>query len=232
MTRLVRGQIMLVSITALLALTMSVTFSAPLAAAAPAHSAKKSKKHKKSKRKHGTKAKKTANATVTGGTETLTFNTTAAQALEKGKVSTTLVNPASGSLATGFVFQLSGGTLNPSTGLGSLTSTGGVTFATSFSVPGLFSSESNATISEPSLALNSAPTLSFTSQQANPPTFPFGTVSLKGVHPSSHGGSITLADLPVALTSAGARFLNEFAAGSFTAGEAIGTVTIDATTGS
>ncbi len=235
MTRFIRGQmILLVSIASLLALTVSATLSAPVAGAAPAHSTKKSKKHKKAKRKHASKkpaGKKVANATITGGSETLTFNATTAGTLEKAKVSITVVSPATGALATGFVFPLSAGTLNSVTGLGSVTGTGGIEFATSFSVAGLFSTETNATISEPALALNSTPTLSLTSQQANPPTFPFGTASLKGVRPVSHAGTITLSNLPVSLTSTGAQFFNQFASGAFTAGEAAGTLTVQATTG-
>jgi hypothetical protein len=181
------------SIVSLLAFTAVATLSAPVAGASPAHASKKAKKAKKKakvKKKHA--AKKVANVTVTGGSETLTFNAAAVQTLEKDKVSTTLISPATGALASGIVFTLSGGTLNPGTGLGSVTAAGGVTFATSFSVPGLFSSESNLTASEPSVALNTAPTLSFTSQNASPPTFQFATVSLKGVKPTSGAGTLTL----------------------------------------
>lgn len=236
MTRFIRWQILLVASTvSLVALTASVMLSAPVAVATTAHSAKRAKKHRKAKKKHTARkptGKKVANAAITAGTETLTFNATAAGALEKAKVSVTLVSPASGALSSGFVFPLTGGTLNPGTGLGTVTTGGGITFATSFGVAGLFSSETNATVSEPSLALNTAPTLSLTSQQAIPPTFPFATANLKGVHPVSHVGAIALIDLPVSLTSTGARFLNEFAAGSFTTGEALGTLTIDVTSSS
>ncbi len=92
-----------------------------------------------------------ASVKITAGNETLAFNTQATQALEKAKVSVAAVGPATGALASGFVFPFAGGTLNPSTGFGSLTTTGGITFSTSFSVAGLFSSGSEATISEPSL---------------------------------------------------------------------------------
>ena len=120
-----------------------------------------------------------ASVKITAGNETLAFNTQATQALEKAKVSLVAVGPATGALASGFVFPLAGGTLNPSTGYGSLTTTGGITLSTSFGVPGLFSSGSEATISEPSLGLGSSSTLSFTSQQASPPRFAFATVDLK-----------------------------------------------------
>jgi hypothetical protein len=223
MLRMVRTQV-LVSIVSMLTLGASVTLSVPTATAAAAHSSKKSKGHKKKKKKA---VKKAPNATVTAGTETLTFNATAAQALEKAKVSTTVVSPATGALSSGFVFPIAGGTLNPVTGLGSITTTGGITFATSFSVPGLFSSESNATAAEPALKLSSASTLSLTSAQVSPPTFPFATV--KGVHPSSHAGAIALLNMPVSLTSTGAQFLGQFATGAFTAGEAIGTITVQVT---
>ncbi len=237
MIRLVRAKVVLMSIVSLLAFTAVATLSAPVVGAAPAHASKKAKKGKKktkAKKKHATKkksTKKVANVTVTGGSETLTFNTTVVQTLEKDKVSTTIVSPATGALASGIAFTLSGGTLNPGTGLGSVTAGGGVTFATSFSVPGLFSSESNLTVSEPSVALNAAPTLSFTSQNATPPTFPFATVSLKGVKPTSGAGTLTLANAALSLTATGAQFMNEFASNAFTTGEAVGTLTIQATVG-
>jgi hypothetical protein len=235
MTGLVRAKIVLASIVALMAFAAVATLSAPVAGAAPAHVSKKAKKGKKkakAKKKHATQkgsVKKVANVTVTGGSEMLTFNATTVQTLEKDKVSTAIISPATGALASGIVFTLSGGTLNPGTGLGSVTAGGGVTFATSFSVPGLFSSESNLTASEPSVALNAAPTLSFTSQNSTPPTFPFATISLKGVKPTSGAGTLTLANAALSLTATGAQFLNEFASNAFTTGEAVGTLTIQAT---
>lgn len=216
----------------LLAAAAATTLYVPTIAAASsvhAQASKKAKKHKKAKKKS---AKKVASVKVTAGTETLTFNTTAAQALEKAKVSIAAVGPATGAPASGFVFPLAGGTLNPSTGVGSLSTTGGITFSTSFSVPGLFSSGSEATISEPSLSLGSSSTLSFTSQQASPPTFPFATVTLKKVHPVVSGAAITLTNLPVSLTATGVQFLDEFASGAFTVGESIGTVTVQVTASS
>ncbi|MFZ1926760.1 MAG: HtaA domain-containing protein [Solirubrobacteraceae bacterium] len=142
------------------------------------------------------------------------------------------VSPATSALASGFVFPLAGGTLNPSTGYGSLTTTGGITLSTSFGVPGLFSSGSEATISEPSLTLGSSSSLSFTSQEASPPRFPFATVSLKGVHPLVSGATITLTDLPVSLTATGVQFLGGFASGAFTPGEALGSITVQVTASS
>jgi hypothetical protein len=230
MIQTIRAQIALFSAVSLLVLGAATMLSAPVAAAAPAHASKKVKRHKKAKKKKA--AKKVASVKVTAGNETLTFNTPATQALEKAKVSLAAVSPATGALASGFVFPLSSGTLNPSTGFGSLSTTGGIVFSTSFSVPGLFSSGSEATISEPSLSLGSASTLSFTSQQASPPTFPFATVSLKGVHPVVSGPAMTLTNLPVSLTATGAQFLGEFANGAFTTGETVGTVTVQVTASS
>ncbi len=224
MPRIIRVQVALLSAVALLGLGASATLSAPFAAAAPAHASKKSKKHKKAKKKKT--VKKVASVKVTGGTETLTFNAEVALALEKAKVGVAGASPATGALASGFVFPLSGGNLNPASGVGSLSTSGGLTFSTSFGVPGLFSSGSEATISEPALVLGSASTLSFTSQQATPPTFPFATVRLKGVHPVVDGAAITLSDLPVSLTSTGVQFLSGFATGAFTAGETVGTLTV------
>jgi hypothetical protein len=230
MIRRIRAQVVLMSTLSLLALGVVAVVSAPVLAAATAHSDKKSKKHKKAKKKRP--AKKVASVKIAAGSETLTFSAQAVAALEKAKVSVTVQSPATGALASGFVFPLSGGTLNPGTGLGSVSTTGGITLATSFSVPGLFNSESNSTISEPGLLLSSASTLSFTSQQASPPTFPFATTSLKGIHPVAHGVAITLTNLPLSLTSTGLQFLSEFASGAFTAGEAIGDVTVQVTASS
>ncbi|MGA9313287.1 MAG: HtaA domain-containing protein [Solirubrobacteraceae bacterium] len=230
MIRMIRAQIALFSAVSLLALGAATMLSTAVAVSAPAHASKKVKKHKKNKKKKA--AKRVASVKITAGNETLAFNTQATQALEKAKVSLAAVGPATGALASGFVFPLAGGTLNPSTGYGSLTTTGGITLSTSFSVPGLFSSGSEATISEPSLTLGSSSSLSFTSQQASPPTFPFASVSLKGVRPVVGGATITLTNLPVSLTATGVQFLGGFASGAFTTGEAVGTITVQVTASS
>ncbi len=230
MIRMIRARIALFSAVSLLLLGVATMLNTLVAVAAPVHASKKVKKHKKSKKKKA--AKKVASVKITAGSETLAFNTQATQALEKAKVSLAAVGPTTGALASGFVFPLAGGTLNPSTGYGSLTTTGGMTLSTSFGVPGLFSSGSEATISEPSLALGSTSTLSFTSQQASPPRFPFAAVSLKKVHPVVSGATITLTNLPVSLTATGVQFLGEFAGGAFTTGEVVGTVTVQVTASS
>jgi hypothetical protein len=227
MIRVIRTRAGLVSaVSLLLALGVSTTVSSPSAAATSARVSKKSEKHKKAKKKKA--AKRVASVQVSAGTETLVFSTHTVQALETAKASLVAVSPASGAVASGFAFPLAGGTLNPSTGFGSLGATGGLTLSTSIGVPG-FSFGSEATISEPFLGLGSASTLSFTSQQATPPKFSFGTVDLKSVHPLVIGSTITLTSLRVSLTSTGARFLNEFASGAFLTGEAVGTVTVQVT---
>ncbi len=226
MIRMIRAQIALLSAVSLLVTGAAIMLSTPVAAAAPAHASKKVGKHTKAKKKKA--AKQVASIKIMAGNETLTFNTQATQALEKAKVSLVAVGPATGALASGFVFPLAGGTLNPSTGYGSLTTTGGITLSTSFGAPGLFSSGSEATISEPSLSLGSGSSLSFTSQQANPPRFPFATVSLKRVYPVASGATITLTSLPVALTATGVQFLGGFASGAFTTGEVVGTLAVQA----
>ncbi|HTC59488.1 MAG TPA: HtaA domain-containing protein [Solirubrobacteraceae bacterium] len=230
MIRMIRVQIALFSAVSLLVLGAATMLSTPVAAAAPGHASKKVGKHKKAKKKKA--AKKVASVKITAGIETLTFDTQATQALEKAKVSLAAVGPATGVLASGFVFPLTGGTLNPSTGYGSLTTTGGIALSTSFGVPGLFSAGSEATISEPSLTLGSSSSLNFTSQQASPPRFPFATVNLKKVHPVVSGATITLTNLPVSLTATGAQFLGEFASGAFTTGEALGTIAVQVTASS
>jgi hypothetical protein len=230
MTRIVRAQIVVVSaVSFLVALGVSTTGCPPTAAAANAHLSKKAKKDKKGGKKKA--AKKVASVKVTGGTETLSFSTQATQALEKAGVSVAAVSPATGMPASGFVFPLAGGNLNPATGFGSLTTTGGLTFSTSVGVPG-FSLGREATISGPLLGLGSSSALSFTSQQATPPKFSFASVALKAVHPLVDGSAITLTNLRASLTAAGAQFLNEFASGAFASGEAIGSVTVQVSSSS
>ncbi len=231
MIRMVRAQIAIFSVVSLFVLGAATMLSTPVAAATPGHAGKKLGKHKKAK-KQKKAAKKVAGVKVTAGIETLTFDTTATQALEKAKVSLAAVAPATGVLASGFVFPLVGGTLNPSTGLGSLTTTGGITLSTSFGVPGLFSAGSEATISEPFLTLGSSSSLSFTSQQASPPRFPFAAVDLKKVHPVVSGATIALTNLPVSLTATGAQFLGKFAGGAFTTAEVVGTIAVQVTASS
>ncbi|HTA96187.1 MAG TPA: hypothetical protein VK730_00915 [Solirubrobacteraceae bacterium] len=220
---------MLVSAVSLLTLCAASTVSVPSALAASAHLSKKAKKHKKGGKKKA--AKKVASVRVMAGTETLLFSTQAVQALEKADVSVAAVSPATGVLASGFVFSLAGGTLNPATGFGSLTTTGGLTFSRSVGPPG-FSLGSEATISEALLGLGSASMLSFTSQQATPPKFSFASVALKAVHPFVDGSAITLTNLRASLTATGAQFLNEFAGAVFTSGEAVGSVTVQVSSSS
>jgi hypothetical protein len=228
MIRVVRTRAMLFSaVSLLLALGVPSMLSAPIAGAAPVHVSKKVKKHKKAAKKKA--HKKVASVKVAAGTETLLFNTQTAQALEKANVSIAPVSPATGVLPSGFVFPLAGGSLNPATGYGSLTTTGGLTFSTSVGVPG-FSLGREATISEPILGLGSSSTLSFTSQQATPPKFSFASVGLKAAHPFVYGSAITLANLRISLTATGARFLNEFAGSSFTGGEVVGSLTVQVST--
>jgi hypothetical protein len=229
MVRLIRTRTVLVSAVALLALCAASTLSVPSALAASAHLSKKAKKHKKGLKKKT--AKKVVSVKVTAGTETLSFSTQATQALEKADVSVVAVSPATGMLASGFVFPLAGGTLNPATGFGSLTTTGGLTFSTSVGVPE-FSLGREATISGPLLGLGSSSALSFTSQQATPPKFSFASVALKAVHPLVDGSAITLTNLRASLTAAGAQFLNEFASGAFASGEAVGSVTVQVSSSS
>jgi hypothetical protein len=223
MIRAIRTQIMLFSAVSLLALGVTTILSAPIAAATPAHVSKKAKKHKKARKKEA--RKKVASVKVTAGAETFVLSTQVVQALEKANVSVAAVSPATGELASGFVFPLAGGSLNPATGFGALTTSGGLTFSTSVGAPG-FSFGREATISEPFLGLGSTSTLSFTSPQATPPKFSFASVALKAVHPFVYGSAITLTNLRASLTSTGAQFLNEFAGGAFTSGEAIGSVNV------
>lgn len=224
MIRAIRTQIVLFSaVSLLLALGVTTTLSAPIAAASPSHASKKAKKHKKTGKKKA--AKKVASVKVTTGTETFVLSTQVVQALEKANVSVAAVSPATGVLASGFVFPLAGGSLNPATGFGTLTTTGGLTLSTSVGAPG-FSFGREATISEPFLGLGSTSTLSFTSLQATPPKFSFASVALKAVHPFVYGSAITLTNLRASLTVAGAQFLNEFADGAFASGEAIGSVNV------
>lgn len=231
--RMLRIRFVLMSVVALLALTASATIVAPVAGAASAHSSKakakaKGKKKKKKKKKAKAPAKKVANVKVTGGSETLLFNSTTVAALEKAKVTVTPGGTASGTLAGGLVFQVKSGTLNPGTGFGSVSATGGVTMASSFNY-GFFSSEKSASFSEPAVKLAaSAASLSFTSANFTPPVFVFGTLGLKGIKPTSHAGGVTIAKIPVSLASGGVSFLGSFATG-FTVGEVVGTLTIEAT---
>jgi hypothetical protein len=230
MTRITRAHTALASAVSLLvALGVSTTVCSPVADAANVHLSEKAEGHKEAGKKKA--HKKVARVKVTAGTETLLFNARVAQALEKAGVSVAAVSPAAGVLTSGFVFQLTGGTLNPATGVGSLTTTGGLTFSTSVGVPE-FSFGREATISEPFLGLGSSSTLSFTSQQATPPKFPFASIALKAVHPLVEGSAITLTNLPALLTVSGARFLDEFASGVFARGEAAGSVTVQVSSSS
>ena len=230
MTRVIRAQTAVASAVSLLAgLGMATAVCSPAADAGGLHLSKKAEGHRKAQKKKA--HKKVARVKVTAGTETLLFNARVAQALEKAGVSVAAVSPATGVLTSGFVFPLTGGILNPATGVGSLTTTGGLTLSTSVGVPE-FSFGREATISEPFLGLGSSSTLSFTSQQATPPKFPFASIALEAVHPLVEGSTITLTSLPALLSVSGAQFLDEFASGAFVRGEVVGSVTVQVSSSS
>ena len=114
--------------------------------------------------------KKVANVKVTGGTETLTFNTTAVQALEKAKAHH---HRQPGHRRTRLGHRLLALRRHAQSGDWTWFGErhGGITFSTSFR-PRPVSSETNSTVSEPAVALNTTPTMSLTSQQVRPPNVP------------------------------------------------------------
>jgi Htaa len=176
------------------------------------------------------KKKKAFTIKLTGGTATLTFTTQAWSDLNSSAGSTvgtmtTPLAPATSSSPGVLTFPVSGGSLNSSTGHGTVDAQGGFTIESHLSVAGLFSSSSSATAENPVLSLGTTSELTMSSQNFTPPSVPLFTLSLGKLRPTASHHAITIAKVPALLTTAG----TELFGSSFHAGEAIATVSIQAT---
>jgi hypothetical protein len=198
------------------------------AGAAAKHKAPHKKKHKKHKK--GKKPSAGTTIKVKGGSVTLTFTAQAWSKLSSSVGSTfsrttTPVAPATATSSGAFTFPLTSGSLNSSTGRGSVSASGGLTVASSTNVAGLFGSSSSATANNPVLAIAATSTVTVTSENFTPPTVPLLDLSTSAVKPHTSGTAITLSNIPATLTAPGQQFFGS----SFHTGEEIGTVTIQAT---
>jgi Htaa protein len=203
--------------------------SAPVAGAAAKHPAAHKKTTKNGKGKSKGKKPKGHTIKVKSGSVTLTFsssawsriNTSTGSAVGK---STTPVSPATATSTGAFTFPVGGGSINSSTGHGTVDATGGITIESRLSVSGLFSSSSSATATSPTAMLGKSANLTFTSSSFTPPTVALLELVTRGVKVASTSRSVTLSNVKATLTAAGAQFFGS----SFKTGEQIGTVTIQA----
>ncbi len=217
--------------TTLAALLMSVAVTAVATAngavggAAKAHH-KKHKKKKKSKKKAGGGS----TLTVTGGTVTLTPSAAAASAFAAHKLTIEVTAPATTGAGDSVTLPIASGKLNSATGYGSLTLSGGYTYveSSSISIPGLGTLGGGATASFSTVSLMFGASSAFTAD-VNGTTGPF--FALKAVKPASAAGKLTLAGVPVSVSSGAVSLLNGFAnSNTFTANGPFGTLTVEATT--
>jgi len=182
--------------------------------------------------KSGTKPTAQGHATtITGGSLTLTFTSAAWAKLDHSLGSTFTdttmpVEPATATSGT-FTFPLTGGSLNSATGYGDVMASGGITVTSTTSLGVLGSSGSNASATSPVVAIGSTSTVTMTSEQFSPPAVPLFELNTSAVTPAVASGTVTLSNVPVTLTSAGEQFFS--IVGSFSSGEQVGTLTIDAT---
>ncbi len=228
-------------LTAIVAVIAMLAFSATALAATTisgpgAHQAKaKHKARKKGAKKKGAKKKKgkkkaaaiVPSLTVTGGTVTITPSAASSADFTQHKVTTTASAPATlaGEVVT---LPIASGTLNPVTGYGSLTLSGGYAYSETSSLNfglGSFTSGTEAGLSDLTISLAASSQLS--ASVGNPPTNG-AFFALKGLKPAKSAGTLTLAGIEADLTAAAASLLTQFG-GTFTANGSFGTISIQAT---
>jgi hypothetical protein len=187
----------------------------------------KPKKHKAAKGKTPTKT--VSNVTLTGGTATLTLTPTAASTLEKLKVTLTAATPATLPSPTEVSLPVSGGSLNPSTGEGTVDLGGGFTFLGPEISDYFFTSQAAVSLEAPlAIKLAGATSSVLTANVGNPPVNgPF--FDLKAGKPKSAAGSITLEGILANLSSPASTVLNDFGSNSFATGQTLADITVNAT---
>ncbi|MGA8353384.1 MAG: hypothetical protein WB698_04380 [Solirubrobacteraceae bacterium] len=214
-------------------------------AAAPAHQAssktkgkgkkKKSKgkkgKSKGKKKKSTQPAKKAPSVTLTGGTATISLSSGAASSLEKAKVTLTATAPATLPAATQVSLPVTGGTLTPSTGEGTVDLGGGFTFLGPLVNLIFFTSQSAVSLQSPVvIKLGSASSSNLSANVGEPPLdAPFFT--LKPVKATSSSSTVTLSGIGASLDSAAAEVMTKaFSGATFTTSESFASITITANT--
>jgi hypothetical protein len=214
-------------VAAILAVLLVPAFATTaIAAGAGAGSAKVH--HRKTKRK-AKKRKAPASLTVSGGTLTLTPSAAAAAAFAAHKLTIEVAAPATLGASDAVTLPIASGKLNPSTGYGSLTLSGGYTYAESstLEVGGLGSFTSGATASFASLTIAFGASSALTAD-VDGQTGPFFT--LKSVKPARSGGTLTLSGVPVTVPAGAVNLLNGFATPTtFAANGPFGTLSVQAT---
>jgi hypothetical protein len=230
---------------ALTLLGAGTVLAAAAQAAAPAHQAAsktkgKGKKHKskgkkgksKGKKKKTTQpAKKAPSVTLTGGTATISLSSSVASALEKAKVTLTVTAPATLPAATQVSLPVTGGTLTPSTGEGTIDLGGGFTFLGPLVNLIFFTSQSAVSLQSPVvIKLGSASSSNLSANVGEPPLdAPFFT--LKPVKATSSSSTVTLSGIGASLDSAAAEVMTKaFSGSTFTTGESFASITITANT--
>ncbi len=191
----------------------------------------KAKKHKAAKGKAPAKtpAKTVPNVTLTGGTATLTLTPAAASTLEKLKVTLTAATPATLPSATEVSMPVSGGSLNPSTGEGTVDLSGGFTFLGPEESNFFFTSQAAVSLEAPLVIKLAGSTNSVLSANVGSPPVNGPFFDLKAGKPKSATGSITLEGIVANLSSPAATVLNDFGSNSFTTGQTLADITVDAT---
>lgn len=221
--------------------TMGASLTEAVYAATPAHQATSKAKGKKGKgkRKHKGKKKgkgKTTGKTLpsvklTGGTATLMLNSAAASAIEKAKVTLTVTAPATLPSASEVSMPITGGTLNPSTGAGTVDLGGGFTFLGPEVNLVFFTSQSAVSLQSPIVIKIAGSTTSTLSANVGEPPVNGPFFILKAGKPKSGSGTLTLDGVGASLEGPAAEVMTKaFSGASFTTGEAFGSLNVDATT--
>lgn len=234
---------------ALSLLGAGTVLAAAAQAAAPAHQAAgKTKGKGKGKKKHKGKAKKgkakgkqkkttqpaskAPSVTLTGGSATISLSSTAAGALEKAKVTLEITAPATLPSATEVSLPVTGGTLTPSTGEGTIDLGGGFTFLGPVVNLVFFTSQSAISLQSPVvIKLGSSASSSNLSANVGEPPVDAPFFTLKPVKATSSTGTVTLSGIGASLDSAAAEVMGKaFSGATFTTGESFASISVSAST--
>jgi hypothetical protein len=189
------------------------------------------KKHKK--RKATTKPTKSVpSVKLTGGSATIALSSTAASALEKAKVTLTATAPATLPAASQVSMPITGGTLNPGTGEGTVDLGGSFTFLGPEVNLYLLTTQSAVSLESPVVIKLAGSNSNLSANVGSPPLdAPF--FALKAGKPTSSGGTLTLDGITASLNSPAAEVMSRaFGSGSFTTGETVASISLSASTAS
>lgn len=189
------------------------------------------KKGKGKQKKSTTPAAKSApSVKLTGGTATIALTSSGASALEAAKVTLSAATPATTPSATQVSLPITGGTLAPSTGEGTIDLGGGFTFLGPVVNLYFFTSQSAVSLESPVVIKLAGASGSSLSANVGSPPVDAAFFTLKPGKASSAAGTVTVTGIAASLDSAAAEVMGKaFSGTTFKTGEELASIAIAAT---